>query len=265
MRPRSLGFTSILAVFILVGAFFIGLGVRSLVTTQRFLAKASTADGVVVRLDKVVERSREGDRYTLYYPVVRFVTASGQVVEYSDDLGEDPPAYRVGDSVRVLYDPADPQKARLDTWSSQWLGATIQIGVGGLVFVIGVIPVVVMLFSPGPVVSDEGRGGKAPVRADCRRCQGGPQPVAAGFARSHLDPAQSRRHPDPAQSRTGLRTQSQPMTGPRTRGFRTSSPRVPRGPAHRGLPICRTLSAPNRLLAVRFVRASACHWRAVQA
>jgi hypothetical protein len=112
------------------------------VTTQRFLAKASTADGVVVRVDKVVERSREGDRYTLYYPVVRFVTTSGQVVEYCS--------------------------------------------------------------LAGPVVSDE--AGEARHRS------------ANGAA------APARRHHDPAQSRSGLRTQNQPMTGPRTRGFRTSSP-----------------------------------------
>jgi hypothetical protein len=155
-------------VFVLAGALLIGLGVREFVTTQRFLAKASTADGVVVRVDKVVDYQWVGsgdertyEKVTAYYPVVRFVTASGQVVQYTDDVGEDPPAYRVGDSVRVLYDPANPQKARLDTWSSRWLDATITTSMG--IFFILVVGVFVMLTRESPR-QRRGRGRKAPAR-----------------------------------------------------------------------------------------------------
>jgi hypothetical protein len=144
MRPRRLSHTSFsFAVLILAAAVLMGLGVREFATTQRFLAKASTADGVVVRVDKV--RDEKG---TVYYPVVRFVTASGQVVEYTDNVGQKPPAYRVGDAVRVLYDPANPQKARLDTWSSRWFLATILTILG--MFILLVVGLVRLLSHGSP-------------------------------------------------------------------------------------------------------------------
>jgi hypothetical protein len=61
----------------LLGALSIGLGVRGVVTTRRFLATASTADGVVVDFD-----SHTYKETTDYYLVVRFVTAGGQVVQF---------------------------------------------------------------------------------------------------------------------------------------------------------------------------------------
>ena len=71
----------------LLGAVLIGFGVKEIVTTQQFLANAATADGVVVSIDRVEEDDDDG-KDTFYYPVVRFVTAGGQVVQYRDNLGE---------------------------------------------------------------------------------------------------------------------------------------------------------------------------------
>ncbi len=183
MRLRWPGFWGwVLVVLMLAGAFFIAMGVREFVTTQRFLAKASAADGVVVKVDKVVDHqwTGSGDRQryeevTLYYPVVRFVTASGQVVQYTDDLGEDPPAYQVGDSVRVLYDPANPQKARLDTSLSRWLDAAVPTIIG---LVILVVSVVILLFSRESLPERRGRGVQAPVRGRRRRTR--PTPPRSG-------------------------------------------------------------------------------------
>ena len=174
MKPRSVGLVFFLAFLPLVGTVVIGLGVWDLVTSRRFLANASAADGVVVKVDKVVdyhwtgsgERSRY-EKVTLYYPVVRFVTASEQAVEYSDESGSNPPAYGVGDSVRVLYDPANPQKARLDTVSNRWLGPTVAIIIGVVILSVGVA---VLLWSRESRRERRGRGGKA------RRGGGGRRP-----------------------------------------------------------------------------------------
>ena len=177
MRPRWLRLSSLFFVFLpLVGALAIGWGVSNLV----FQAKASVADGVVVKVDKVVDHrwTGSGDRAryverTRYYPFVRFVTASEQVVQYSDGSGSNPPAYRVGDSVRVLYDPANPQKARLDTWSSGRSGSTVMIIIG-----------VVIILSVGVVVfrwsfpERRGRGAQGPVRG--RRRPPRPSPPRFG-------------------------------------------------------------------------------------
>jgi hypothetical protein len=126
------------------GAVCLVVGVKALVDAQRFVAKAAAADGVVVDVAQAVQqvqkRSANGDWYdedvTVFYPVVRFVTVRQQAVQVRASEGSsDSFAYGVGDSVRVLYDPANPQHARLDTWTSRW-GDSITLVIIGLVLVV---------------------------------------------------------------------------------------------------------------------------------
>jgi hypothetical protein len=94
-------------------------------------------DGVVIDLD--VETCGSGsnaNRRTCYHPVVRFVTAREQVIEFTSNLDV---GYRVGDSVKVRYDPDNPRHARLDTaWARLGSGfLDIFLLVVGLAVVLG--------------------------------------------------------------------------------------------------------------------------------
>jgi hypothetical protein len=155
MKPRSwVVFPSLRGVLIaiqvgllvlsLAGAIALVAGMKGLVDARRFVAKAATTSGVVVDVTQAVQqvqkRSANGDWYyedvTVFYPVVRFVTARGQAVQFRASEGSsDPFAYGVGDSLGVLYDPANPQVARLDTWTSRW-GDSIGLVLVGLVLVV---------------------------------------------------------------------------------------------------------------------------------
>jgi hypothetical protein len=154
---------------------FIGLGVRGVVTTQRFLATASTADGAVVDVD-----SDTHEETTDYNLVVRFVTASGQVVQFRSAEGHSPPPESVGDSVRVLYDPANPQRARLDTWGGRWAEDTAKIIIGMVFFSLGAVILVGALFFPESTRARRGRRGNAAVRGRRRRPH--PTPPRPGAA-----------------------------------------------------------------------------------
>lgn len=72
---------------------------------------------------KVVELRRDGD--STYRPVVSFRTAQGQAVTFATSWATNPPAYRVGDSVNVLYDAAAPDQARIDGFLAFWAGTLI--------------------------------------------------------------------------------------------------------------------------------------------
>ncbi len=130
-------------VLMLAGAIFFVVGVRLLVDSQRFLAKAATANGMVVDVAQVVRRERRGSNdhpyyvdVTYFHPVVRFVTVPEQIVQFQASEGSaNPSDYRVGDSVRILYDPANPRNARLDTRFSRW-GEDITVIAVGLCFVV---------------------------------------------------------------------------------------------------------------------------------
>lgn len=77
---------------------------------NEFLRQARPASGKVVRL----ERS-SGSRHTSYYPVVQFrEPASQQTVEFRHRVGSNPPLYRVGEEVGVLYSPNVPRDAMID-------------------------------------------------------------------------------------------------------------------------------------------------------
>ena len=155
MRPRSwVVFPSlrgvliagqvVLTVMMVAGAICLVVGAKALVDARLFVAKAGAANGVVVdvagAVERVQKRSPGGDWYdedvTVFHPVVRFVSAREQAVQFKASEGSgDPFAYGVGDLVRVLYDPANPQDARLDTWASRW-GDSITLGLVGLGLVV---------------------------------------------------------------------------------------------------------------------------------
>ncbi len=48
-----------------------------------------------------------------YHPVVEFITAEGRRARFTDGIGSLLPDYAICATVRVLYDPADIQAARL--------------------------------------------------------------------------------------------------------------------------------------------------------
>jgi len=57
----------------------------------------------------------------MQHPVVKFRTKDGEVVEFESPYGQNPPAYRVGQRVPVLYDPDRPEAAAIQSFVSPWL------------------------------------------------------------------------------------------------------------------------------------------------
>jgi uncharacterized protein DUF3592 len=94
--------------FLLAGVGLVLLGGHLRKQTESFLERAVPAAGVVV--DMVANHS--GDT-TTYAPVVVF-EHDGQTYRFKDSVGSNPPSHRMGEAVRVLYDPARPGDARID-------------------------------------------------------------------------------------------------------------------------------------------------------
>ena len=127
MRARIAG-----SLFLVLGAGLLAVAVWGYVSTRRFVAGAARTTGTVIKLAERRETDR-GRTRTSYAPVVRFVTARGVHGEFPSRLGSNPPAYRVGDRVPVLYNPADPREAAIATFLSLWL-FTLLFGFVGTVF-----------------------------------------------------------------------------------------------------------------------------------
>ena len=113
----ALVFFSAIGIALALGGLFM------LRRARRFAADAQTAIGRVIRLHE--EQTRKGT--IVYCPVVKFRTAAGADVEFTSSFGSRPARHQVGQSVAVLYDPADPAEARLGGGTLYFSGAVVLV------------------------------------------------------------------------------------------------------------------------------------------
>jgi Protein of unknown function (DUF3592) len=109
---------------------FIGAAIWS------FLSYQLTTRGVRVQAEITQVIQRNGSNGDYFCPVFSFQTKDGTRHTVTSGIGSYPPAYRIGDTVSVLYYPWAPDSARLDNWFELW-GAPIFIAVFGVVNLIG--------------------------------------------------------------------------------------------------------------------------------
>ena len=126
MKP-ILGILCLVGIALLVLAFFLARNSHALVTEGR------QASGTVIALARHVSSS-DGRSTTTYRPVVRYVTATGETIEFTSSSGSNPPSYHPGETVEVLYRADSPYQARINGFFSLWGAASI-CGFMGLLFV----------------------------------------------------------------------------------------------------------------------------------
>lgn len=107
--------------FAVISFVLIGVGVSSFFSSRQFVERAAEAMG------RVIDNVPYDDTYR---PVVTFDPVPEQPITFRSNVGANPPAYEIGDSVRVLYDPAEPSAARISSWFSLWGPAAICLALG---------------------------------------------------------------------------------------------------------------------------------------
>ena len=95
------------AAFLLFALIFLAVAGVLAWNTAAFLARAVQTEGTVVEL------AATGDG--LFRPIIRFTTAGGETITFPAAQASTPPAYDIGETVGVAYDPARPRDARLKT------------------------------------------------------------------------------------------------------------------------------------------------------
>ncbi|GAA4494026.1 hypothetical protein GCM10023191_032460 [Actinoallomurus oryzae] len=128
-------------IFTLIGAIFVVSGIRTVREHRRFLHTAVRVTGTVTALrTEYSSSSSSNTRSVVYRPVLRFTTVDGRIVETASPFAANPAPARVGASLPVLYDPADPTKARQAGAGGSGTFHGVIFTAGGLLFgVIGVI------------------------------------------------------------------------------------------------------------------------------
>lgn len=123
------------AIFLVIGLGLLGGGAYSGVSTSDFLGNAVSAPGVVIDLEARWDSDDGG--YT-YYPRVWFATEGGRPYEFTGDGGSSPASFDVGEEVRVLFDPADPSQARIDSFMQLWFTPLLLAGMGTVFSAFGI-------------------------------------------------------------------------------------------------------------------------------
>lgn len=120
-------------VFTLLGGLFILLALFLFMRTRMFLAKAQETKGTITEM--IAKRGSKGG--TSYSPVYEFRTITGQMVKVEESLSTNPPRFQVGQTVDVLYDPENPQSARVKNWMSLYFMSALFGFLGFTFFSIG--------------------------------------------------------------------------------------------------------------------------------
>jgi len=92
---------------------------------QRTLESRVAATGTVVELTAQVTQ-----RGSILCPVVEFTVPSGEKIRFTSDFGSRPAGHKIGQSVNVRYDAADPQKAEIESTMNRWLVPLILVFMG---------------------------------------------------------------------------------------------------------------------------------------
>lgn len=128
----------------------LGVGYYFYRSSTQFVRSAVEVEAVVSEIE---ERSSEGS--ISYYPVFSFVDREGEVHRITAGWGSNPPSHEIGDTVTLLYDPAEPHEARRDGFVSLWLAPTIAGALALIPLMVGVIVAFVAPLAVGQI--DHGR------------------------------------------------------------------------------------------------------------
>ena len=119
-------------VFMLLGIGMLAGSLFLYDETRSFLSEAASTEGRVVNF-----LQSYSDHGVTYAPVVHFVNRNNKIIVFVSSTAANPPAYAKGEKVEVLYFPAKPQDARINSFFSLWGGSVILGVMGAIFFLIG--------------------------------------------------------------------------------------------------------------------------------
>ena len=122
----------ILAVYGVVGLAF---GLNEMSRTRGLLKSRAWSQGAVVDVDEDTGRDDDGTRFTNYYPVVRFTTMDGDMVEFTSTASYASKP-EIGTTVDVRYLPDDPEQAEIDRDVSTLMVPAVTLSFVGVVLLV---------------------------------------------------------------------------------------------------------------------------------
>jgi hypothetical protein len=115
-----------------IGALLVVVGILIYFRMRGSSGKTHAAMGVVVD-----QEESTSDDDVVYSPIVKFTAYDGTAATFTDSFASSPALYRIGDEVKVLYDPQSFSNARIAASVRRYLGAIIVGALGAILIVAG--------------------------------------------------------------------------------------------------------------------------------
>jgi hypothetical protein len=118
--------------FPIIGLLLISISIWLFSDSYSFTQNAEWVVGKVIDF----QEKRSDQNYT-YAPIVSFETTNNDVIKFISSTSSNPPSYKVGEIVNVLYIPSNPHKAKIDSFFSLWGISLIFFSLGFVFFTVG--------------------------------------------------------------------------------------------------------------------------------
>ncbi len=151
---RRIGYFLMGIVFFIAGIAMVGWGYVNVKNKIDGTAFVKT-EGTVLKMREV--KSVEDGNIT-WVPIITFTDRAGNEHTFESSVSSDPPAYKIGEKVPLLYPEGKPNDVFIDSFMEKWL-TPILLGVGGLVLFIVSLWMVFTAFrrnKPAPVNTNTG-------------------------------------------------------------------------------------------------------------
>ena len=102
---------------VLVGSMLLLFAVRTFIETIIFLSSAEKTKGKIVSFIE----SRNNDGLKMHLPVFDYQTGLGKTYRQKAEVASNPPEYKIGEAVTILFMKKSPQNSRLKSFSELWL------------------------------------------------------------------------------------------------------------------------------------------------
>jgi hypothetical protein len=121
-------------IFLAVGILLFIITGISCYNIKKFEETAVKTSGRVIDL---IEKRRSGSRSATYSPVVIYEDDRGMQHQYVPGFSSNPPAFDIGESIEMHYDPRKPGDAKIAGWH-EYIGGLITGGLGLIFSLIGI-------------------------------------------------------------------------------------------------------------------------------
>lgn len=137
--------------FIIIGGVLVASGLFAFFRQRARMRRSRLTTGTIVELvpyrksgEYLWEKSTDGVKIKpkyLYQPVVRFKTETGRSMKFMVSIASRPKPYQVGEQVKVIYDPDNPQKAQINRFLYLWFNVLMLLFFGVFTLAMGLLGV----------------------------------------------------------------------------------------------------------------------------